>query len=130
MRRLLLLRHAKSSLAEPGAHGRSRRVPTSTISRGAAATDVAWFTHRFRGAGRLPWDGVPRRYARFRRILRRRGFVATGPTRVRVDMNAMVPAEVGASWYAQRAPEFERPRLSFDLDVDVCVIGAGLAGLT
>jgi len=45
-------------------------------------------------------------------------------------MNAMVPAEVGASWYAQRAPEFERPRLSFDLDVDVCVIGAGLAGLT
>src|SRR5882762_8864447 len=24
----------------------------------------------------------------------------------------------------------ERPRLSFDLDVDICVIGAGLAGLT
>ena len=24
----------------------------------------------------------------------------------------------------------DRPRLNFDLDVDVCVIGAGLAGLT
>src|SRR4051794_41950275 len=24
----------------------------------------------------------------------------------------------------------ERPRLTFDLDVDICVIGAGLAGLT
>jgi glycine/D-amino acid oxidase-like deaminating enzyme len=24
----------------------------------------------------------------------------------------------------------ERPRLSFDLDVDICVVGAGLAGLT
>src|ERR1700761_4165097 len=24
----------------------------------------------------------------------------------------------------------ERPRLSFDLDVDICIVGAGLAGLT
>ncbi len=36
-----------------------------------------------------------------------------------------------AGWYeATRVPSPERPRLSFDLDVDVCVIGAGLAGLT
>jgi glycine/D-amino acid oxidase-like deaminating enzyme len=37
----------------------------------------------------------------------------------------------GNSWYAATkidAPE--RPPLSFDLDVDVCVIGGGLAGLT
>src|SRR5712671_165659 len=37
----------------------------------------------------------------------------------------------GPSWYAATmvaAPE--RPALSHDLDVDVCVIGAGLAGLT
>jgi glycine/D-amino acid oxidase-like deaminating enzyme len=46
-------------------------------------------------------------------------------------MNAMVQADAGASWYAQRATgAFERPRLTFDLDVDVCVIGGGLAGLT
>jgi gamma-glutamylputrescine oxidase len=46
-------------------------------------------------------------------------------------MNAMVRADAGTSWYAQRAMgAFERPRLTFDLDVDVCVIGAGLAGLT
>ena len=36
-----------------------------------------------------------------------------------------------ASWYeATRVASPARPRLSFDLDVDVCVIGAGLAGLT
>lgn len=36
-----------------------------------------------------------------------------------------------AGWYeATRVPSPERPRLNFDLDVDVCVIGAGLAGLT
>jgi gamma-glutamylputrescine oxidase len=36
-----------------------------------------------------------------------------------------------ASWYeATRVASPERPRLNFDLDVDVCVIGAGLAGLT
>lgn len=31
---------------------------------------------------------------------------------------------------ATRVPAPERPRLGFDLDVEVCVIGAGLAGLT
>ncbi len=37
----------------------------------------------------------------------------------------------GSSWYAAAAVEApERPSLNFDLDVDVCVIGAGLAGLT
>ena len=36
-----------------------------------------------------------------------------------------------AGWYeATRVPSPERPRLNFDLDVDVCVVGAGLAGLT
>src|ERR1700747_2010796 len=46
-------------------------------------------------------------------------------------MNAMVRADAGTSWYAQRAMgAFERPRLSLDLDVDVCVVGGGLAGLT
>jgi glycine/D-amino acid oxidase-like deaminating enzyme len=36
-----------------------------------------------------------------------------------------------ANWYeATRVQTPERPRLNFDLDVDVCVIGAGLAGLT
>ncbi len=35
------------------------------------------------------------------------------------------------SWYeATRVESPARPRLTFDLDVDVCVIGAGLAGLT
>src|SRR6476661_650641 len=67
---------------------------------------------RFRGAGRLPWDGGSRRYVR------------------QTDMNAAARVDVGASWYAERAQAFERPRLNFDLDVDVCVIGGGLAGLT
>ena len=36
-----------------------------------------------------------------------------------------------AGWYeATRVASRERSRLNFDLDVDVCVIGAGLAGLT
>jgi glycine/D-amino acid oxidase-like deaminating enzyme len=36
-----------------------------------------------------------------------------------------------AGWYeAIRVASPQRPRLNFDLDVDVCVIGAGLAGLT
>src|SRR6202140_5363099 len=36
-----------------------------------------------------------------------------------------------AGWYeATRVASPERARLNFDLDVDVCVIGAGLAGLT
>ena len=35
------------------------------------------------------------------------------------------------TWYeATRVGGPERPRLAFDLDVDVCVVGAGLAGLT
>ena len=38
---------------------------------------------------------------------------------------------LGSSWYEPtRAENRERPRLTFDLDVDVCVIGGGLAGLT
>src|ERR1700682_3278998 len=46
-------------------------------------------------------------------------------------MNATVRPGFGASWFAARAAGvFERPRLTFDLDVDVCVIGGGLAGLT
>src|SRR4249920_3956773 len=36
-----------------------------------------------------------------------------------------------AGWYeATRVARPDRPRLNLDLDVDVCVIGAGLAGLT
>lgn len=36
---------------------------------------------------------------------------------------------LAAGWYeATRVASPERPRLNFDLDVDVCVIGAGLAG--
>lgn len=35
------------------------------------------------------------------------------------------------TWYeATRVAAPERPQLTFDLDVDVCVVGAGLAGLT
>src|SRR6202795_2463088 len=40
-------------------------------------------------------------------------------------------ADYGPSWYAATmvaAPE--RPPLSLDIDVDVCVVGGGLAGLT
>ena len=34
-----------------------------------------------------------------------------------------------AGWYeATRVASPQRPRLNVDLDVDVCVIGAGLAG--
>jgi gamma-glutamylputrescine oxidase len=37
----------------------------------------------------------------------------------------------GSGWYeATRAENRERPRLTSDVDVDVCVIGGGLAGLT
>jgi len=34
------------------------------------------------------------------------------------------------TWYAAAAVTPERPALTHDLDVDVCVVGAGLAGLT
>src|SRR6202158_6627750 len=41
------------------------------------------------------------------------------------------PQVYGSSWYAATmVPAPERARLTFDLDVDVCVIGGGLAGLT
>ena len=37
----------------------------------------------------------------------------------------------GATWYeAMQVAAPERPQLTFDFDVDVCVVGAGLAGLT
>src|SRR5277367_1614745 len=40
-------------------------------------------------------------------------------------------AAYGNSWYAATKIDAPlRPQLSFDLDVDVCVIGGGLAGLT
>lgn len=40
-------------------------------------------------------------------------------------------ADYGSTWYASTMmPAPERARLTFDLDVDVCVIGGGLAGLT
>ncbi len=46
-------------------------------------------------------------------------------------MEAGVQSEFGPTWYAASAalPE-PRASLKFDLDVDVCVIGGGLAGLT
>jgi monoamine oxidase len=44
--------------------------------------------------------------------------------------SAGVPAQ-GLSWYETNvAVQRERIRLTFDLDVDICVIGGGLAGLT
>jgi gamma-glutamylputrescine oxidase len=46
-------------------------------------------------------------------------------------MQADEPISNGTSWYAEpTVPAPDRPRLTFDLDVDVCVIGGGLAGLT
>src|ERR1700675_1083450 len=46
-------------------------------------------------------------------------------------MTASDPTTYGPTWYAATmvaAPS--RPALTFDLDVDVCVVGGGLAGLT
>ena len=41
------------------------------------------------------------------------------------------PTDIAATWYdATRVAAPERPQLTFDCDVDCCVIGAGLAGLT
>lgn len=41
------------------------------------------------------------------------------------------PESSPATWYeATRVPRADHPRLGFDLDVDVCVVGGGLAGLT
>ncbi len=46
-------------------------------------------------------------------------------------MQADDPISEGAGWYGEATvPAPDRPRLTFDLDVDVCVIGGGLAGLT
>lgn len=46
-------------------------------------------------------------------------------------MQADDPTSHGTNWYAEATvPAAERPRLTFDLDVDVCVVGGGLAGLT
>ncbi len=40
-------------------------------------------------------------------------------------------SEYGVTWYRDMAPQPPpRPPLNYDLDVDVCVIGGGLAGLT
>jgi glycine/D-amino acid oxidase-like deaminating enzyme len=46
-------------------------------------------------------------------------------------IQAMSDGETTAGWYdVSRVPCPERPALNVELDVDVCVIGAGLAGLT
>lgn len=46
-------------------------------------------------------------------------------------MNASERASYTPTWYtATMVPASARPPLTYDLDVDVCVIGAGLAGLT
>jgi glycine/D-amino acid oxidase-like deaminating enzyme len=46
-------------------------------------------------------------------------------------MEQMNDGEVAAGWYdASRVASPARERLNYDVDVDVCVIGAGLAGLT
>jgi gamma-glutamylputrescine oxidase len=46
-------------------------------------------------------------------------------------MDATANLKNGSSWYENTiAAPAERSRLAFDLDVDVCVVGGGLAGLT
>jgi glycine/D-amino acid oxidase-like deaminating enzyme len=46
-------------------------------------------------------------------------------------MSGIDPQVYGSSWYAASAVEApERGRLTFDHDIDVCVVGGGLAGLT
>ena len=46
-------------------------------------------------------------------------------------MAASDPNPYGSSWYATTmVASPPRPRLTAELDVDVCVIGGGLAGLT
>ena len=46
-------------------------------------------------------------------------------------MDAQVEFEHAAGWYARTAVAPKRwPALTFDFDVDVCVVGGGLAGLT
>src|ERR1700726_3584882 len=54
-----------------------------------------------------------------------------GPDGGRDDVSASDPDGYSPSWYTATAtPASERAPLTADLDVDVCVIGAGLAGLT
>src|ERR1700693_4908095 len=50
---------------------------------------------------------------------------------MRGEMEGDVQSEFGATWYSAVTP-LPGPRiaLNYDLDVDVCVIGGGLAGLT
>src|SRR3982074_118574 len=46
-------------------------------------------------------------------------------------MTGIDPSRYGPTWYAATAVAApERPALTYDLDVDLCVMGAGLAGLT
>lgn len=46
-------------------------------------------------------------------------------------MTATDKTVYGTSWYAATSvAAAERPQLNFDLDVDVCIVGGGLAGLT
>jgi gamma-glutamylputrescine oxidase len=53
-----------------------------------------------------------------------------GRKRQRGGMATSGQSEFGASWYAAVTPlPAPRPPLSFDLDVDVCIVGGGLAGL-
>src|SRR6202790_3673068 len=42
----------------------------------------------------------------------------------------MTETSLGMTARSDGADMRERPRLSFDLDVDICVVGAGLAGLS
>src|SRR5438445_6195351 len=52
-------------------------------------------------------------------------------TCVEENVNASEPASYVPTWYtATMVPASARPPLTYDLDVDVCVVGAGLAGLT
>src|SRR5215470_17111889 len=47
------------------------------------------------------------------------------------NVNAGAPASYAPTWYTTTmVPAPLRAPLTYDLDVDVCVIGAGLAGLT
>ena len=46
-------------------------------------------------------------------------------------MNTTEQPSYGSTWYtATMVPARERGPLTFDLDVDVCVVGGGMAGLT
>src|SRR5438874_5407110 len=51
--------------------------------------------------------------------------------RERTHVSTAEPTPFGPTWYAATmVPVAERVPLTYDLDVDVCVIGGGLAGLT